>query len=126
MADELMNDKQLEVVRQEIAIPFQAHPAGPVAQLAQHNAWTSLNYLVKHYQELRAEVERLRHAIRSELNWRELAVNQIAEQQVEIAAMRPIVEAVAKWGIGGGMPVEFYYQALAYDAQHPATTTGEQ
>jgi len=56
------------------------------------------------------------------------AVDRIVElmelydaRMVEIAAMRPIVEAVAKWGIGGGMPVEFYYQARAYVAQHPAT-----
>lgn len=49
----------------------------------------------------------------------------IAEQQAELAAMRPIVEMVAKWGIGGGMPVEYYYQARAYVAAHPATTTTE-
>lgn len=41
----------------------------------------------------------------------------------ENAAMRPIVEALAKWGIGGMMPAEFYHQARAFVAAYPATDT---
>ena len=43
----------------------------------------------------------------------------------ENAAMRPVVEALAKWGIGGGLPVEFYHQARAFVAAHPDTAAGE-
>lgn len=48
-----------------------------------------------------------------------------SDLMAQIAMMRPVVEAVAKWGIGGGMPVEFYEQARAFLVTGQAAESGD-
>ena len=85
MSDEPMSDERLAEIRQRWQWRKKAKVTTVYGQSELFHKW--VDHVADDETDLLAEVERLRHAIRSELNWRELAVNQIAEQQAEIAAL---------------------------------------